>query len=143
MASEDAPIAVDTVEPDGVTSDMRAASSALRGGQASDLPFMLLWPEPDKVVFRKYVAEQVALHREYTLAQLTDKVSRQTKLTATHTDDKCVVTDGKLSVPACLHATLHALRKCQMTASVNEHAEKEQVIDEQSAMWLQVRTLAF
>jgi hypothetical protein len=48
------------------------------------------------------------------------------------------VENGKLNVPASLHATLTAMRKCQNTAMMKEHAEKQK-LNAQSQQWLQVR----
>ena len=102
------------------------------------------WSEPDKEVFRKFLADQEAVFRDYSLAALTAKVARQTELasSADNTVDKCFVTSGKLSVPAKVHGTLHALRKCQAAATLREQEELEK-LNANSAGWLQVRPRRF
>ena len=139
MASEDAPVVADAVvEPDGVMADMHAASSALREASAAESTFLRSWSEPDQKLFHKFVAEQEALHKDLPLTELNDKVARQTRLLATHTADKCVVVAGKLSLPASLHATLKALRKCQ-TEAMSKAQDEEAKLHATSSSWYQVR----
>ena len=138
MVSEDAPLVADTVKPDDVMSDLYATNSARWDAPAAESTFLRSWSEPDKAVFRQYMAEQEALFKDWTLAKLTDKVARQSKLTIVHTVDKCCVDGGKLSLAAQLHGTLNALRKCQAAATVREQDEKEKLVAK-SSNWLQVR----
>ena len=79
-----------------------------------------------------------AVHKDFTLSQLNDKVARQSILAAQHPADKCCVTGGNLSYAAMLHASLKALRNCQLEATRRERAEREK-LDAESAAWLQVR----
>lgn len=144
MASEDAPLVADPVEPDIVSAEMHAASSARRDAKAVESTFLRSWSEAHKALFHKFVAEQEAIHKHVSLSELNDKVARQSQLVAKHMVDQCyVMSDGKLSVSAQLHATLSALRKCQSAATVKEHAAKEDKLDNRSKGWLEVRTMRF
>ena len=139
MASEDGDI-----QSDPVSAETYASISALREAHVAEPAFLKDWREPDKAVFSQYVAEQEALFKDWTLAKLTEKVARQSKLTILHTVDKCCVVGGKLSIAAQLHGTLIALRKCQAAATIEEQANREKLIAN-SSNWYQVRgrSLAF
>ena len=90
------------------------------------LAFLESWSEPDKALFYRVVAEQEALIMHFPLSELNDKVARQSKLVAQHTDDKCFVRfDGNLSLAAQLRATLLALRKCIPLATLKAQADQE------------------
>ena len=90
------------------------------------LAFMESWSEPDKALFYRVVAEQEALFLHLPLSELNDKVARQSRLVAQHTDDKCFVRfDGNLSLAAQLRATLLALRKCIPLATLKAQADQE------------------
>jgi len=112
--------------------------AALQTARDADPAILEHWSEADKALFRDSVAYVEAVHKDFTLSQLNDKVARQSILAAQHPADKCCVTGGNLSYAAMLHASLKALRNCQLEATRRERAEREK-LDAESAAWLQVR----
>jgi len=121
------------VVPDPVASKIRAFR--LGAFQDADYAeaFLQSWTDADREVFKAHVEDMVHKHKGCTLNELNDKVKRSTSLLKDQ-HGALFVEDGKLSVPARLHGTLKALRKCQDF----KQAEKPQA-PTASDNWLKAR----
>ena len=114
-------------------------AAALHKARIAEPAFLELWPEADKALFRQFMADQEALHKDQSLAELNDKVARQSSLVAQFAAHERCVNEGKLSVAAMLHATLTALRRCQLVATRKAQAEHADGQKKPSGRRLQVR----